>query len=319
MRIKEIAKIIGVSPATVSNAFNDRSNISEATKARVLALCREHGYAPPRKQAAHEKERINLIAFNFSDFDRAFYLKIINGVSDCLTENSYDLIVCTNKSSERFLNSDATGGAIVLDSRMSDDTLRAAANPRYPILTMDRMLGHPHLYSLLTDNYPVMCALMQRIVDCGHTDFAFVGGLEGSLDHQERYRAFLDTLQKNGIPFSSDHYYHGDYREKSGARAARIMLLSGALPRVVVCANDNMALGVLRTFRKQGVRVPEDVAVSGFDNIDSAEIAQLTTVEIPRYDSGYLAAKLLLSVIRGEPVSEVTKLQPTIRWRESVK
>src|SRR5690606_32585078 len=124
---------------------------------------------------------------------------------------------------------------------------------------------------------------------------------------------------KNDIAFQSTHYYFGDFTEDSGYRAANIMSLSNNLPEILVCANDNMAIGAIKALRNSNYSIPEDIAVTGFDDASIAETYELTTVAIPRYESGYLAAKELVEIIRGTGNNEMFKIPATIRWRKTVK
>ena len=317
VKLKEVAKRAGVSPATVSNVLNGRKNVGEDARARVLALCREMGYEPaehPRKPYQN-----HTVVFNFSDFDRSFYLDIIKGISECLTENNYDLIVCTNKSSRNFMKSRFSQGAISLDGKITDEQLLSVAQAGYPVVVMDRVIDSPHIKSVIVDNYPVMCELVQKLVGKGYTRFGYMGGVESTLDNAERFGAFTATLKANDIVFDKKYYFHGDYREKSGYQAARLMFLGNMLPQVLVCASDNMAIGAVRAFREHGLDVPGDIAVTGFDNCDAAALMGLTTVSIPRYENGYLAAKELLNLMEGSSAGEPFKIGASICWRDTVR
>jgi LacI family transcriptional regulator len=320
-RLKEIAKIAGVSISTVSNVLNGRKNVGQATRERILQICADLGYDPDAARKKGKAVRPKTVLFVFSDFDRDFYLKIIEGISVCLTENGYDLIICTSKSAASFLRDNFASGAIVLDGSLTDDFLISVAKPDFPVVVMDRIIAdeRARTKSVIVDNYPVMCEMVQALVDKGFRKFGFIGGLEFTLDHKERYAGFLDTLAKCGIPFDRKYYFHGNYREQSGYQAAKIMLLSQDLPEVLVCANDQMALGAIRAFEENGVRVPDDISVTGFDDSEKAEMAGLTTVSIPRFESGYLAAKKLLALINETIGTEPFKLGAAIRWRKSVK
>ncbi len=313
IQLKEIAAIVGVSPATVSNALNNKKNISEELKKRIIEACEQHGYVASNRST----KQIKTIVFNFSDFDRSFYLNVIKGINTCLTENGYDLIVCTTKSCSKFMQHPHSAGAICLDGKMSDEQLIQLANEKYPLVVMDRVLNHPFIKSVLVDNYPVMCDLIQGMIDKGYKSFAFVGGEKHTLDNQERFLAFEYTLKKNNIKFNRRHYYHGDYREKSGYQAATLMMLDNTLPQALICASDSMALGAMKAFRERGISVPKDVAVTGFDNSDAASIGGLTTIVIPRYEYGFIAAKALLDFIDGAASCETSKLSATIKWRNS--
>lgn len=319
--LKEIAQMADVSISTVSNVLNGRKNVGQKTRERVLQICEEQGYmhGTPGKK---EKPAANrTIVFIFSDFDRDFYLKIIQGLSDCLTENGYDLVICTNRSSTNFLRASFACGAIILDGSMADDVVASAASAELPIVLMDRIIDNKrtNTSSVLVDNYPVMSEMVQALVDKGYRKFGFVGGLGFTMDTRERFAAFTDTLSRNGIAFDQKHYYHGNYRENSGYQAAKLMLLSNDLPEILVCANDNMAIGAIRAYEENGLRVPEDIAVTGFDDSDTASVAGLTTISIPRYETGYLAAKQLLEMIQGTAGKSPFKIGAEIKWRRSVR
>lgn len=318
IRNKEIARLAGVSPSTVSNVLNGHKNVSAETREKILKLCKKYGYTPNILGRNLRIGKTNTIVFNFSDFDRGFYLKIIEGINDFLSKNGYELIICTNKSSRSFMNPTFTKGAISLDSKMTNDSLVSSAGNEYPIVVMDRMIENPYIKSVIADNYNIMRQLVQRIIDKDFCHFGFIGGLDHTLDNQERYQGFLDALAENNIDFDTKNYYHGDFREKSGSRAAKIMLLSNSVPEVVICANDNMAIGAMRVFEEAGLQVPHDVAITGFDNCELAEIKGLTTVEIPRYESGFLAAKCLVGMIEGETSNEPFKIKTSIIWRNTV-
>ncbi len=316
--IKEIAKLAGVSPSTVSNALNSRKNVSEETRERILAICQEQNYEVNLASRALRNGESRTILFNFSDFDRQFYLKIIQGISDYVYSRDYDLIICTSRSCERFMSKSVTSGCIMLDMHCPDELLLKKARQGYPVIALDRVLGEPNIKSLIVNNYNPMCELMQGLVDRGYREFAFLGGVN-TLDTQERYKAFQDVLRQNGIPFRHERYLMGDFREKSGYQAAKLLLISENLPQILVCANDNMAVGAMKAFREAGIRVPEDIAVTGFDDTPMAEVLGITTVSIPNYERGYLAAQYLLELIQGGGNCETFRIQAKVSWRSTVR
>ncbi len=316
--IKDIALMAGVSPSTVSNVLNGRKNAGEKTRERVLEICAQNNYTPDIIGKNLKLGTSNTIAFNFSDFDRAFYLEVIKGISDSLSESGYDLIICTNTSSVNFMRSNLVRGAICLDSKMTDEYMLSIASPKLPLVVLDRVIKHPNVKSVVLDNYPVMCQLVQQLCDKGFKKFGFIGGIASTLDNSERFSAFADTLEKNSLSFDKRMYFNGDYREKSGYQTARILILGNSVPEVLVCANDSMAIGAIKAFRESGIEVPKDVAVTGFDDGELAAALELTTVTVPRYEAGYLAVKELLELIQGAPAAQPVKLRAEIVWRGTV-
>lgn len=317
--IKDVAKAAGVSVSTVSNVLNGKKNVGAETKARVLSICKEMNYYPNTVGRTLKSGDNRTILFNFSDFDRSFYLKIINGISDYANASDYDLIICTKKSCEKYMRNNLTSGCIILDEKMKSDVLERAARENYPIIVLDRVLDNPYIKSIVVNNYDTMRQLIQGIVDRGYRKFGFIGGQEHTADNKERYKAFLDVLEENHINFPREKYFAGDYREKSGYKAAKILMLSENLPEVLICANDNMAIGAIKAFKENGIKVPEDIAVAGFDDCDLAEAMGLTTVSIPNYERGYLAAQSLIENIQGNRNIDTFKITAKVKWRKTVK
>jgi LacI family transcriptional regulator len=316
--IKDIAAAAGVSISTVSNVMNRRPNVGEETRRLVTRLCEEMNYVPNGAGKRLKSKQSNTILFNFSDFDRSFYLKIIEGINDYAGSHGWDLMICTTKSCEKYMRNNLTDGCIILDDRMKNETLNRAVNPNYPIVVLDRHINHPYIKNILINNYDPMREMMEKIVAWGYRKFTFIAGPEHTDDTRERFQAFKDVLDSRGIPFHRENFFAGDYREKSGYQAVHILLLTAELPEILICANDNMALGAMKALRERGYRVPEDVAVTGFDNCELAEAEGLTTVTIPNYERGYIAARSLIENISGKSSFEPLKIPAEIVWRKSV-
>ena len=316
--IKDVAKAAGVSASTVSNVLNGRSNVGDKTKERVLRICDELHYETNMIGRSLKTGSNRTIMFSFSDFDRMFYLSIIRGISDYVKSKDYDLIICTNKSTDKFMNKSFTNGCILLDRRCPDSMLIKKAGKNYPIVVMDRIMAVPHIKSVVINNYAAERTLMEGLVKCNYKRFAFLGGFE-SQDNSERYRAFRDVLEENRIRFKKESYYDGDYTEKSGYQMARLIMLSEKRPEVIVCANDEMAIGSMRAFVENGYRIPEDIAVCGFDNTRLAEEKGVTTVDIPNYERGYLAAQYLIEMIEGGTDYDPFLISTNVKWRQSTR
>ena len=224
----------------------------------------------------------------------------------------------TFKSCEKFMDPALTCGTIMLDMKCKNSTLIQKANEGYPIVALDRIMDVPNIKSVVVNNYAPMAELVQGLVDKGYRRFGYIAGID-TLDNQERYRALKDVLQKNGITFSRENYFLGDYYEKSGYQSARLMLLSDNIPEVLVCANDNMAIGAMKALRQEGLKIPDDIAVTGFDGTEMSELMGLTTVDIPDYERGYLAAQFLLQNIAGSCSFDTFKIAAKVHWRKTTR
>lgn len=318
VKITDIAKAAGVSPSTVSNALNGRKNVGAKTRDMILELCEKMDYKPNEAGKSLKTGHNRTVLFVFSDFDRQFYLKIIQGISDYVYSEGYDLLICTNRNCDKYMNKTMTCGCIMLDVNSTNAMITKKASEDYPIVVLDRNIEAPNIKSMLVNNYNPQREIVSTLVQRGYKKFAFVGGVD-SLDTKERFAAFKDELDAHNIPFGREDYYVGDFREKSGYQAARLILLTEKLPDAVICANDDMAFGVMRAFKENGIKVPEDISVTGFDDSEMARTIGLTTVTIPNYERGYIAAQHLLECIEGTGNFDTFKISTKVKWRRTTK
>lgn len=317
--IKDIARQAGVSVSTVSNVLNGKKNVGEETREKIYQICRELGYVHKPKHSTDEQRDNKNILFVFSEPDRQFYLQIIRGIRDFILDKGYNILISTNENCESLMRKEWTCGCIVQDIDVKEQLLRQRGAENYPIVVLDRNIDLPFVKCVVVNNYAAMCEMVQRIIDCGYRRFAFLGGIEKTEDTQERFIAFRDTLKKNQIEFLESDYYTGDYREKSGYIAGRMIALREKMPEVVICANDSMAAGVIKALQEKEIRVPEDISVTGFDNTSQSQTMGLTTVTAPNYERGYLAAQALVDNLEGQRSYETFRILARVVWRESVK
>lgn len=316
VKITDVAKKAGVSPSTVSNVLNGKKNVSDETRDKILSLCEEMNYQPNIIGKNLKEGTAKTILFVFSDFDRQFYLKIIQGISDYVYSKGYDLLICTNKNCEKYMNKSMTCGCIMLDVNSTDTTIMKKASKDYPIIVLDRVIDEPYVKSMLVNNYNPEKELIEGLIKKGCKRFAFISGLD-TLDTKERYKALVDTLEAHNLTLKREDYYVGDFREKSGQQAARLIMLKESLPDVLVCANDDMAIGAIRAFRENGIKVPDNLSVVGFDDTELAHAMGLTTIKVPNYERGYIAAQYLVEGIEGAGDFTKFKISANIKWRKT--
>ena len=314
--VKDIAKLAGVSPSTVSNVLNGKKNVGSETRDLILNLCREYDYEPNLSGKSLKSGTTKTILFNFSDFDRQFYLKIIQGISDYIYSKGYDLLICTNQNCEKYMNRSFSCGCVMLDINATDSFIIKKAADGYPIVVLDRSITAPNVKSMLVNNYAPQKELVEGLIKKGCRRFAFLGGID-SLDNRERLLATKEALRENGLSLRRDDYYVGDFREKSGYQAAKLLLLTEHLPDALVCANDDMAMGAVKAFKENNIRIPEDISVTGFDDTEAAQLMKFTTVHVPNYERGYIAAQYLLEAVEGNGNFEPFKISAKVKWRKS--
>lgn len=312
--IKEIAERAGVSMTTVSNVLNKKKNVGAETREQVLRIAQELGYTHKKQNGIDGKKRTIIVSF--SDFDTLFYLDILHGVSDYVNKQGYHILICNGDDLAHYSDPDEVCGCIILSSMIRDEQVLAVADKGLPVITLDRELEHPMVKAMIVNNYEGERQLMQKLVDEGFKTFAYVTGQDTS-DNKERYRAFRDVLRDNDISFHRNDLYEGDWKEKSGVQTARLIMLRDLMPEVLVCANDMMAIGAIRHFQENGIRVPDDISVCGFDDIIISRYLGLTTVSVPDYERGFLAGQAILNILDGSGDYETYRIGARVKWRRT--
>ena len=313
--IKEIAEKAGVSITTVSNVLNKKKNVGAKTREKVLAIAQELGYSHKEQNGIDGKRRTIIVSF--SDFDTLFYLDILHGVSDYVSKQGYHILICNGDDLAHYSDPDEVCGCIILSSAIQDSQVLAVADKGLAVITLDRELEHPMIKPMIVSNYEGERQLVQKLVDAGFRSFAYLTG-QDTADNKERYTALRDVLRENDISFHRNDFYEGDWREKSGTQAARLIMLRDRMPEVLVCANDMMAIGAIRHFQENGIRVPEDISVCGFDDIIISRYLGLTTVSVPDYERGFLAGQALLNILDGTGDFDTYRIGARVKWRRTV-
>lgn len=302
IKLKDVAQRAGVSITTVSLVLNGKGNISEETRRRVLAAAEELHYHPNAHARHLRKRRTYTIGVFIAALGGLFYEEILEGIHKVILQTDYELVVCPEaRAISRILSNRQVDAAVVFDVKIPSDLLVSLAWKKFPIVVLDRYLESDFVYPLLIDNPGGTRQVFGHLYGQGLRKLAFVAGAADSFDNAERQQTFLEEARAHGLEV---RLYQGDFTEASGYRIAREILASGDLPEAVFCANDQMAIGFLNALRENGLRVPQDMALVGFDDIPVARYLQppLTTVHVSRTDWGARAAAGLIEYLdRGTP------------------
>jgi LacI family transcriptional regulator len=314
--LRDVAKKARVAISTASLALNNRSRVSEDTRNRVLHAAKELAYYPHSLARGLKSRRTETVGLFMKHFGGPVYNELVQGVQQALAKAGYDMIVCF--SSDRVLKGRQIDGAVVLDPYIADDTLRIIGERGLPVAVMDREPHAPGLYAVLLDNAAGVNALAAHVSGAGFRDVVFVGGPTASYDGERRRQGILRALRREGVPADVPCLVT-DFTVAGGAAAVREYLGGHAPPRVFVCANDETAIGAMEVLAEIGRPVPDGTAVTGFDDIQLARYVTpaLTTVRVPRYRWGELAAQVVLTALSGGTPRRVTKVPVELVVRAS--
>jgi LacI family transcriptional regulator len=325
--VYDVARMAGVSTATVSRVMGDSHLVQPETRQRVQAVIEALGFVPDATAQGLSRRRKDIIGFvglerggAEIDIERESLLfvdKIVHAAEAVLRDTEYSLLLTFGSSGQAFERrvralSGKVDGLLVAEEVMAVADLRRLAG-RIPVAVIAGRPDETELDVVLVDNAGGITALVAHLAgEHGYRRLCFVTGPPDAPDARERQAAFENAvLASPGCVI--DQVVHGDFSEASGTEAARALLARGALPQAVVCANDQMAIGALREFQRAGVAVPADVALTGFDDVYPSRLVDppLTTVSQPLRDLGVRATQRLLARIENRALPPETSVLPT--------
>ena len=300
--IRDVARRAQLSVATVSRALNGFANVSDSAREKIAAAVKELGYVPHAGARSLSLSRTNAIGVVLPALHGEFFSEVVRGMDQVASARGYFLLL-SNMHPEspggsagvlRALRG-RVDGLLLMAPHVQDHELVEALPAGLPTLlinTRGQPAGCPWIH---LDNAAGARAVAQHLLALGRRRIVHISGPAGNIDAQERAEAFRETIAgAQGVELMM---LEGDFYEESGLRAVRRLLHDGVGFDAIFAANDNMAMGALTALREAGVRVPEDVAVAGFDDIPLAKHLGLTTVRVRIAELGERALERLIGIL----------------------
>jgi len=312
--IYSVAQLAGVSIATVSRVLQGTRATSPQTRANVLRAVQELDYVPlqaARSLAVHRHEAHGIVV---PDLIGPYYSELLMGYESAAAELGQSVVIVVAHPREEATRavrlSSRVDGIVVANATISDDAARALGE-RTPVV----LLARPPVEgcdAVSAESFQSARALTEHLLEHGRQRLSFVGDPDGSPDVQQRYLGFLDALSASDSSAEGPIVRVG-FRELSGADVAAQVLGHATAPDALVCANDELALSTMKALQHSGVRVPEDIAIVGWDDVMTARYVSpgLTTVRQPLYELGRAAATRLHERIAGAPTAPEPLILPT--------
>lgn len=327
--IREVAKRAGVSYATVSHVINDTRFVSQATRDRVLAAMDELNYRPNALARSLRKGKTNTIGLILPDSANPFFAEIGRSVEDSAFNLGYSVILCnTERNPHReqlyvdVLSKKQVDGIIFVATGEQVDSLNFLLSQEVPVVLIDRDLPNSEVDAVLTDNQQGGYLATQHLIELGHRRIACIAGPSHITPSAERVIGYKQALEEAGLPFDETLVVRGDHHPGSGHHITSALLDLNPRPTAIFALNDLMAIGALHGAAKAGCRIPEDLAIIGFDNIDLTSFTNppLTTIAQPKAEIGSLAAKFLAERIKDKTCPPRRIVLPTeLIVRESTR
>ena len=323
--IVDVARESGVSYSTVSRVLNGYEFVKPTTREKVLQAAEKLGYVPNQQARSLAGGRSNLIGILVPGLDNGYISEIIRGIDEELTKSGHNLILyTTHRHVGRETNYVATimngaaDGLLLVVPLISTTYLDALRQQNFPYVLIDQADTAGKSSFVNAANWQGAYDATQYLLKLGHQRIGFITGLEGLISATDRLRGYQAALADYGLRLPSELIAHGDFQESGGYAAAQKLLALPQPPTAIFAANDLSAFGAIEAIRQQGLRIPEDISIMGFDDIPQASLVhpKLTTMHQPLGEMGQAGVKMLLAHIQNserEPYQVTLGTQIVVR------
>lgn len=312
MNIKEVARVAKVSTATVSRTINGSDKVSELTAQRVRRAIEKLRYYPDTNARALGSGRSNLFGLIISDITNPFFPELVKSFEDVAMRHGKEVLVANTSydpvraehCARRMLQRKVDGVAI-MTSEMHSRVLEDFHNQRIPLIFLDTARSRQNLSRLVIDYPSGIEAAIEHLHSLGHTSIGYIAGPTRYHSANIRRKAFEKGMQQRSLSIPTHFIQKGDHTIGGGYQAMVKMLAGKPLPKAVITSNDLTAIGALRAIHEQGLRVPDDISLIGFDDITVSSYTQppLTSVRIPRNEIAETAFHALVQMSKKSKAS----------------
>ena len=328
--IKDVARMAGVSTTTVSHVINKTRFVAEATQQKVLAAVDELNYAPSAVARSLKCNTTRTIGMLVTKSTNPFFAEVVHGVEEYCYGAGYTLILCNTEGNLekqrdylRMLSEKRVDGLLVMCSDLDQMLLDLLERKNdLPMVIMDWGPESPHTDNILDNAENGGYIATKHFIENGHKK---IGCLSGQVDKstcQERLKGFRKAMTEAELTVNDDWLLDGDFECESAVEAAQKFIAMEDRPTAIFCFNDIMAMALISTFEQAGLRVPDDISIIGYDNIDLAPYFSppLTTVHQPKRRLGKKAIEILLERVKDKNHERQTfEMTPKLVERKSVK
>lgn len=281
--MKDVSKMAGVSIATVSRVINNSNNVSSEIKDKVNKAIKELGYIPNNAARSLKNDSSCSIAFVVSDISNPYFTTMAKAIEDIANEYNYNIFVCSTddkKENElshlKLLLSKKVDGIVINITGENNDFIEKISKDNLPMVLIDRKIESDNFIGdyISYDNYAGIQTLVTHLVSLGHTKIAVINGNFKVSTAKERYDGFVKMMKKFGILVEKDYKYRydGDYSIESGYKATKYFMSMDEPPTAILAMNNNMAIGALKYLRTHDIKIPEEISIVSYGDIDNAEL-----------------------------------------------
>ncbi|WP_461206808.1 LacI family DNA-binding transcriptional regulator [Clostridium sp. DL1XJH146] len=327
--INDIAKIAGVSKATVSRVLNESKPVSDEIRMRVEKAIKENNYKPSSIARSLVNKTTNIIGVIIPDIGNPFFSQLVKGIQDGANENGYHIMLCnTYKNEEKeieyleILQNHQVDGIVFLTTTIQNSHKLFFQKNKIPVVSVSRRFKELSISSIDVDNYSAAYDATSYLINLDHKEIAMIrGDIDNNSVDFDRFEGYKQAIIDSNIDFHEELVVKGDFSVEGGYNAMGKLLTHKQLPTAIFCASDHMAFGAIKCAHESGLIVPDDISVIGFDDIPLASmfIPSLSTVKQPIYELGQKAIQTIISEIQSKSKAQNIVLSTEIVIRQSTK
>lgn len=329
--LKDIAKALNLSVSTISRALNDSYQIGEETKQLVLDYANAHHYVPNRMARSLKEGKTRTIGVVICSIDNYFFAQMLDGIDQVCKEKGYQLIIMQSKdlyeqekACVHYLYASGTDGLMISPSYQTSDFshLSALQDNGFPIVLFDRISKSVEAHQIASNNFKGAYEATQHLISQGYHRIAHINTTASITMPTARFEGYKQALEDNQIPYREQWVkFCETVNEQDVETALTELMAQKEKPQAIFAATDSISTHMLRYFNKHGYKIPEDIALIGFNNTELADMLNpsLSTVQQPSQQIGSVAAKTLIDLVEGRDLGEPTTilLDTTLHPRKS--
>ncbi len=328
--IKDIAEKAGASIATVSRVLNDSKPVSPELKKKILKIIEETDYKPNALARGLINNQTSLLGVIIPDIGNQTFASLINGIEWVADENKFDIVVSnshgqTEKELEIFdvFREKQLDGIIFSGVVLTEKHRYFFDKYKVPTVIVSQNFSRDEIPSVTINNFQAAYEATSYLIELGHERIGMITGfLKDIAAGMDRYRGFSTALREHALQEYSEYIKEGDFTLISGYRGMEEILKNRVIPTAIFAASDKMAIGAMNSCFDNGLKVPDDLSLVGFDDLEIASVVRptLTTIHQDHHEIGKIAARLLINRIRGIE-DGVWNIQPSYKLieRQSTK
>lgn len=326
--LEDIAKRANVSKMTVSRVINKSTNVAEKTRERIQSVIDELDYQPNQMARNLSIKSTSTIGVIVPKEEKIFldnYIaQVLSGVSEVVKDNDYRILLLPideeNVNYANYIKSRVVDGLVLLKMKNNDPGLKKIVSSGLPYIIVNFRLPNENYNCIDTENIKGGYEGVKYLYEKGHRKIGFIAGELTETNSIDRLQGFNNAIEDYDLEKNEDWIMYGHFSQQSAYEAVGKMLKSSKKPTAIFCSDDYMAIGAMDRIKDEGLDIPDDIAVIGFDNIELAKYVKpsLTTIAQPLHKLGAEAGSIIFDIIDGDITAPVTKLLPVeIIERES--